>query len=114
MSSGIDAAWDPANLLGAAGTGDSITRLLDIARPEGRVVGWATVELDRAEREIAAAVDAQNRTVSDLPDDALLGATGRLLELGDGRELVLLEPSTEGPLAAALARHGEGPLALYL
>jgi hypothetical protein len=27
--------------------------------------------------------------------------------------LVLLEPSTEGRLAAALARHGEGPVALY-
>ena len=31
-----------------------------------------------------------------------------------GIPLVLLEPSTEGRLAAALARHGEGPTVLYL
>ena len=28
--------------------------------------------------------------------------------------MLVLEPSTEGPLAAALARHGEGSVALYL
>lgn len=31
-----------------------------------------------------------------------------------GERMVLAEPETEGLLAAALARHGEGPCALYL
>ena len=44
----------------------------------------------------------------------MLGARCRLLRFGDDREIVLLEPSTEGRLAAALARYGEGSLALYL
>lgn len=64
-------------------------------------------------------------------DDAHLGAYSRLVvELeppeasplpGPAREAmagatvaVLLEPSTEGPLAATLARHGEGIVARYL
>jgi hypothetical protein len=33
---------------------------------------------------------------------------------GAGEPLVLLEPSTEGLLAATLARHGEGPAVTYL
>ena len=37
----------------------------------------------------------------------------RRLDLADG-PLLLLEPRTEGRLAAALARHGEGPVAIYL
>ena len=44
----------------------------------------------------------------------MLGARCRLLHFSEGRDVVLLEPSTEGRLAAALARYGEGILALYL
>jgi hypothetical protein len=46
------------------------------------------------------------------PDDAL-GARARI-DTRTHPHVILLEPSTEGRLAAALARHGEGPLALYL
>jgi hypothetical protein len=97
----------PLQLLGAELLGDAVGRIR-AAWPRRPVVGWATVELDRAERELesAAAVD--------LPDDPLLGAACRRITRPDGTELVLLEPRTEGPLAGALARHGEGPLALYL
>jgi hypothetical protein len=34
--------------------------------------------------------------------------------VGRRRRVVVLEASTEGPLAAALARHGEGWVAAYL
>jgi hypothetical protein len=74
-------------------------------------VGVATVELDRAEREYGG------NWVS-APDDRLLGASARCVTTGTGGgtspTLVLLEPNTEGRLAGALARHGEGPVALYL
>lgn len=71
------------------------------------VVGWATVDLERA----AAALDRPARPA---PDDALLGARCATLDAADPEPaLVLLEPSTEGRLAASLARHGEGPIALY-
>ncbi len=48
------------------------------------------------------------------PDD-LLGATGRVgRPMTNGPTVVLLEPGTEGLLAAALARRGEGPAVLFL
>lgn len=43
-----------------------------------------------------------------------MGARCRLLTFADGSEVVLLEPATEGRLAAALARLGEGVTVLYL
>jgi hypothetical protein len=64
-------------------------------------VGWATVELERAESEFGGGF-------GDAAMDEILGATCRIR--GD---LVLLEPKTEGPLAATLARHGEGPVAVW-
>jgi len=76
-------------------------------RPTGTwllAVGVATVDLGRP----AAAFP---RPAAALPGDALLGA--RAAATGDPR-VVLLEPATEGRLAATLARHGEGPAALYL
>ncbi len=69
-------------------------------------VGWATVELERAERAAGLGFG------SVAPDDAL-GATCRRAERADGVALVLLEPATEGPLSAWLARFGEGPVAVW-
>ena len=51
------------------------------------------------------------RLPAPLPEDTLLGARATA---SDDPRIVLLEPSTEGRLAATLARHGEGPAALYL
>jgi hypothetical protein len=34
--------------------------------------------------------------------------------LPDGGALLVLEPDTEGRLASSLARHGEGPIAVWL
>ena len=75
-----------------------------------RIPGWATVELDRAARDLAVGVAVRSR---DLSDDTLLGARCRLVEAENRDEVLLLEPATEGRLAASLARFGEGPVALY-
>jgi hypothetical protein len=81
-------------------------------------LGWATVDLDRA----AAAWPSLRW--GGVPRDALVGARALLGEpvpagegrtvWGPGTRLLLLEPDTEGRIAAALARHGEGPAALYV
>jgi len=77
------------------------------------VVGlaWATVELDRASRELAAFGRFEAA-----PRDANLGASARRARSADRARpaLALVEPDTEGPLAAALARFGEGIHAVYL
>lgn len=67
-------------------------------------VGWATVDLERS----AAAWPAG----ASLAPDPHLGANAQAASSVAG--LVLLEPSTEGRLAAALARHGEGLVAIYV
>jgi ribosomal protein S18 acetylase RimI-like enzyme len=76
-------------------------------------LGWATVDLDRAADELATEAGLDGSLVRTAPEDAALGARARRLDLPDG-PLILLEPRTEGRLAAALARHGEGPVAIYL
>lgn len=102
-------------LLGPDIVADALTRLVAAVGRCRIVVGWATVELDRAEVEVAAVYSALNLVSSEsVPDDRLLGAGSRLLRFSPPAEVLLLEPSTEGRLAAALARHGEGPLVVYL
>ncbi|MDQ6795507.1 MAG: hypothetical protein M3067_11965 [Chloroflexota bacterium] len=91
----------------------ALGRLAIPQRPWAR--GWATVELDRAEREVSRAFAGHGSAmVSDAADDDLLAARCRLLEFGGSFRVVLLEPSTEGRLAATLARFGEGFVSLYV
>jgi hypothetical protein len=87
------------------------TALRSAVAPIAEVVGWATVELDRAEGELTS---DQPAVVEARPRDAQLGAAARLLTFPDGRRVLLLEPDTEGRLAASLARFGEGAAVLYL
>jgi hypothetical protein len=71
-------------------------------------IGWATVDLERAAAawpDLSFAVAAEDRS---------LGARASVARLPGSLRLVLLEPLSEGRLAAFLARHGEGPSALYL
>ena len=109
---------DPEQLLGADALGDALARLWTAAEPRRAVGGWATVELDRAEIEVADALaaihDLRDPRIEDAADERVLGARCRLLRYTADRDMLLLEPSTEGRLAAALARHGEGSVALYL
>ena len=71
-------------------------------------LGWATVDAERA------ASDFGRPLLGEALEDALLGAKAQRLGAGGRLTLVLLEPATEGPLAAALARNGEGPVCLYV
>lgn len=77
-------------------------------------VGWATVDLDRAWIELAARTPAAPAVHAVLRDE-LLGARGRTLGTSAGGiRSILLEPATEGRLAASLAHRGEGPAVLYV
>ena len=118
---------DGERLLGEDALADVPARLRTVVEPRRVVIGWATVELDRAQTEVAEALAAPHGLprpeIEVAPDDTILGARCRRLRLpahaagpADPRppDVLLLEPSTEGRLAAALARHGEGPVARYL
>ena len=75
-----------------------------------RVVGrgWATVDLERAEAELRHL--AAGARFDDAERSAWLGARCRRARATDGTDgewIVLLEPDTEGRLAAFLARNGE-------
>jgi hypothetical protein len=86
--------------------------------PTGAVVavGWATVELDRADAELRTALTLPSGAFVQADDSVVLGARCRVARaaLDPGIAVVLVEPSTEGRLAAWLARFGEGPAALWL
>lgn len=73
-------------------------------------LGWATVDADRA--TATTPLDPAD-AFAPLPDDHHLGARVRG-SVARQPATFLLEPSTEGRLAATLARLGEGPAALYL
>jgi hypothetical protein len=74
-------------------------------------LGWATVDHERAVGEFTTVT-----RFAAAPATAILGASCLVARelLPDGVALALLEPDTEGRLAAALARHGEGPAVLWL
>ena len=92
-----DAPAAPANdAPGAPAPGDRPPRLV--------AVGWATVDVERV-------AGASGERTTELARDRLLGA--RAVLLGEG-PVLLLEPDTEARIAATLARHGEGPAAIYL
>ena len=100
----------------------TLGRLLPVLRSRGLEVpeaasllglGWGTVDLDRATDELATEAGLDGTLARPAPDDEALGAMARRLDLADG-PLLLLEPRTEGRLAASLARYGEGPVAIYL
>lgn len=78
-------------------------------------VGWATVELDRAARELAHLLESGS-DFEDAPSSEILGARCRVGSAAGpwGARIVLLEPDTEGRLAATLARHGEGWVARWV
>jgi hypothetical protein len=112
MASIDDGEFDPAGIL--------------LAAPPFRLagVGWATVDLDRAQVELdpwlePASEGREGRDVGRSAGDGEephLGARTRVRRSPGlpGEALVLAEPVTEGRLAASLARDGEGPCTLYL
>ena len=82
--------------------------------PHVVAIGWATVELDRAAVELADRL-RPGATFEDAEPSEHLGAFCRIAPgPGSGPAIALLEPSTEGRLAATLARHGEGWLVTWV
>ena len=83
---------------------------------------WATVDLERVLADVASGVErafpgdveARREPPGPLLHDPLIGARIRLLRPPDRAAIALAEPSTEGRLAATLARHGEGGVGRYL
>jgi hypothetical protein len=79
-------------------------------------IGWGTVELERAARELGAGLGIDPGAWIPAARDALLGARAwsALAPVDAGPAIVLLEPDTEGRLAATLVRFAEGVAAVYL
>jgi hypothetical protein len=84
-----------------------------LGRPRG--LGWATVELDRAARELTAELGLPADAFAPAADSVVLGARCRVAPgaLGGEVAVAILEPATEGLLAGMLARFGEGPAAIW-
>jgi len=78
-------------------------------------IGWATVDLDRAVEELAGELGISIAALGEAPGSPALGARCRVAvgALPHGLSLAVLEPRTEGRLAASLARFGEGPAAVW-
>jgi hypothetical protein len=68
---------------------------------------WRTVDIERTVAELGLVAD-------ELRPDELLGGRGVLVRPDDGAPVAILEPSTEGRLAALLARSGEGDAGVYV
>ena len=130
-----DAAGEPSSAPPDAGDEPSLAWLEADDDPAQTLAEiWATVDLERAMLGLDAAGDpgpddpagaaplpiaagapaalAAGRLPLGVADD-LLG--GRVVVVArDGRTVALAEPTTEGRLAATLARHGEGPVGRYV
>jgi hypothetical protein len=70
-------------------------------------VGWATVDAERTASELGGVELVEADPEPALGAHAWVARTGSI-------DLVVLEPATEGYLAAHLARHGEGIAVLYV
>lgn len=79
-------------------------------------LAWGTVDLERAAAELGPWLRPLPRPATGTGSDPHLGARTRVYATDGlpGELMILAEPVTEGRLGAALARHGEGPCALYL
>lgn len=73
-------------------------------------LGWATVDTERGTTELAAYGPFEPAA-----DEAILGARSVVGPPGTGNlRVAIVEPNTEGRLAATLARHDEGPAVLWV
>ncbi len=108
-------AWDQLLAAGDAILAGSASDAPDLEGARLVGIGWATVDIERAQAELGAAISDDGSWV-EAPRDALLGARSAVSRPGvpGGPVAVVLEPDTEGRLAAFLARHGEGIGAVYV
>lgn len=90
--------------------GDPVPGPMAVSTPgDPRLValGWATVDAERLAASLGKPL------AHEAHEDPALGAIGYGIASAT-LPLVLLEPAAEGRIAAALARLGEGPVALFL
>lgn len=92
---------------GGAGQ-EGVLAWLDPGEPEILALIHATVELERALGELGLAALARPPVA-----DPLIGAVVLVVDTPDGGLTAVAEPTTEGRLAAFLARHGEGVAGRY-
>jgi hypothetical protein len=102
----------PSELVAAFGA--VLAKAVEVARPAAVLPAWATFELDAAEGALTRPDATRTKPSSSLPDSSALGGHCRSVAIDGGGQVLLLEPSTEGPLVAFLVRHGEGWAAVYL
>ncbi len=94
-----------------SGNTDFVSSLRAVESPV-LAIGWATVDIERTLADLAAVEPgAASEPVLDV--EPALGARAARLR-ADSIEIVILEPITEGRLAAFLARHGEGMAVRYV
>jgi len=73
-------------------------------------LGWATVDTERGAAELS-----DYGPFEPGPDEAILGARSAVGPPGSNDlRVAIVEPNTEGRLAATLARHDEGPAVLWV
>lgn len=68
---------------------------------------WRTVDVERTVLDMGLEAEPLER-------DEVLGGQGVLVQPPEGPPIAVLEPFTEGRLAASLARNGEGDAGLYV
>jgi hypothetical protein len=85
-------------------------------RARAIAVGWATVDAERAVATLSIDLHVLPAAFLPAPDSEALGARCLVARsvLQGGGALVVLEAATEGLLAAALARHDEGPRVVWI
>ena len=98
---------------GAPDLADAVASLAAITQADSVglpviALGWATVDTDRATAELL-----EYGPFEPAPDETLIGARCRVGSPAAIR-VAILEPNTEGRLAATLARHDEGPAVLWV
>jgi hypothetical protein len=87
---------------------DELTAVAGPREPVAAIHG--TVDLERALAELGLPPSTVERAVA----DDILGARVVIVEREPGRTVAIAEPTTEGRLAAALARQGEGQVGEYV
>ena len=98
---------------GSLDLADAVARLAAVTRADTIgypviALGWATVDTDRAAAELY-----EHGPFEPAPDESILGGQC-LVGPSAAVRLAILEPITEGRLAATLARHDEGPAVLWV
>ncbi len=78
-----------------------------------RAIGIATVDVERLVSELRSGV-AGGQPEEVMALDPWVGGRGVVVDAPSGMRLVVLEPTTEGRLAAVLARRGEAPFAAWI